>query len=188
MIERKDKYIRIRVIGGSGIFDSIMNILKKPIVSKLLTSAGKSVASVLGERLVNRMMPAIQPTASQPTPGSAPGSIATSVTTPTASAAPSVAPIAPSVAPLTQPTASIAPSVAPIATSRRAQELISRYKSKQATAVSQPGGAHKFTEDADPFRGTEGSGISIGGVPTIQEYVKHYKKAAKVGAGIKEIL
>ena len=58
MIERKDKFIRIRVIGGSGIFDSIVNILKKPIVSKLLTSAGKSVASVLGERLVNRMMPA----------------------------------------------------------------------------------------------------------------------------------
>ena len=57
MIERKDKYIRIRVIGGSGIFDSIMNILKKPIVSKLLTSAGKSVASALGERLVNRLVP-----------------------------------------------------------------------------------------------------------------------------------
>ena len=57
MIERKDKFIRIRVIGGSGIFDSIVNILKKPIVSQLLTSAGKSVASVLGERLVNRMMP-----------------------------------------------------------------------------------------------------------------------------------
>ena len=57
MFERKDKFIRIRVIGGSGIFDSIVNILKKPIVSKLLTSAGKSVASVLGERLVNRMMP-----------------------------------------------------------------------------------------------------------------------------------
>ena len=64
MIERKDKYIRIRVIGGSGIFDSILNILKKPIVSKLLTSAGKSVASVLGERLVNRMLPTVQPTAS----------------------------------------------------------------------------------------------------------------------------
>ena len=61
MIERKDKFIRIRVIGGSGIFDSIINILKKPIVSKLLTSAGKSVASVLGERLVNRLVPAIQP-------------------------------------------------------------------------------------------------------------------------------
>ena len=65
MIERKDKFIRIRVIGGSGIFDSIVNILKKPIVSKLLTSAGKSVASVLGERLVNRMMPAAAPTTQQ---------------------------------------------------------------------------------------------------------------------------
>jgi hypothetical protein len=49
------------VIGGSGIFDSIMNILKKPAVSKLLTSAGKSVASALGERLVNSMMPIAAP-------------------------------------------------------------------------------------------------------------------------------
>jgi hypothetical protein len=57
MIERKNKYVRIRTIGGSGIFDSIMNIFKKPVVSKLLTSAGKSVASALGERLVNSMMP-----------------------------------------------------------------------------------------------------------------------------------
>ena len=56
MIERKNKYIRIRVIGGSGIFDSIINILKKPIVSKLLASAGKSAASALGERLVTRMI------------------------------------------------------------------------------------------------------------------------------------
>jgi hypothetical protein len=57
MIERKNKYVRIIVIGGSGIFDSIMNILKKPIVSKLLASASKSAASALGERLVNSMMP-----------------------------------------------------------------------------------------------------------------------------------
>jgi hypothetical protein len=61
MIERKNKFIRIRVIGGSGIFDSIMNILKKPAVSKLLTSAGKSVASALRERLVNSMMPIAAP-------------------------------------------------------------------------------------------------------------------------------
>ena len=56
MIERKNKFVRIRVIRGSGIFDSIANILKKPIVSKLLASAGKSAASALGERLVNRMI------------------------------------------------------------------------------------------------------------------------------------
>ena len=64
MIERKNKFVRIRTIGGSGIFDSIANILKKPIVSKLLASAGKSVASALGERLVNRMIdpaPAVVP-------------------------------------------------------------------------------------------------------------------------------
>ena len=64
MIERKNRYVRIRTIGESGIFDSIANILKKPIVSKLLASAGKSVASALGERLVNRMIdpaPAVVP-------------------------------------------------------------------------------------------------------------------------------
>jgi hypothetical protein len=75
MIERKNKFVRIRVIGGSGIFDSIVNILKKPAVSKMLTSAGKSIASALGERLVNSMMPrpdGLAPVAPAPTPTPAP--------------------------------------------------------------------------------------------------------------------
>jgi type II secretory pathway pseudopilin PulG len=72
MIERKNKFIRVRVIGGSGIFDSIVNILKKPAVSKMLTSAGKSMAAALGERLINSIMPvAALPAAPTTTPTAA---------------------------------------------------------------------------------------------------------------------
>jgi hypothetical protein len=161
MIERKDKFIRIRVIGGSGIFDSIVNILKKPIVSKLLTSAGKSVASVLGERLVNRMMPppAVAPTTQQ-------------IALPQQQVAQQVLPEAQPVLEVTQP---------PLQSSRRAQELIERYKVKHTPQVSQT-----VTPQV-----TSGTGIPAvpQGVPTIQEYVKRgATRSGKKGAGIKEIL
>ena len=159
MIERKDKFIRIRVIGGSGIFDSIVNILKKPIVSKLLTSAGKSVASVLGERLVNRMMPAAAPTTQQ-------------IALPQQQVAQQVLPEAQPVLEVTQP---------PLQSSRRAQELIERYKVKHTPQVSQT-----VTPQV-----TSGTGIPAvpQGVPTIQEYVKRgATRSGKKGAGIKEIL
>lgn len=52
MLVRKNRYVRIRVIGGSGIFNTIMNIVRKPIVQKLLTSAGKSMASALVSRVM----------------------------------------------------------------------------------------------------------------------------------------
>jgi hypothetical protein len=61
MIVRKNRYVRIKVIGGSGIFDTIINIAKKPIMQKLLTSAGKSMASALGEKLVASVMPPAVP-------------------------------------------------------------------------------------------------------------------------------
>jgi hypothetical protein len=56
MIVRKNCFVRIRVIDGSGIFDKVMNIARKPIVQKLLASAGKSMASALGGRLVASVM------------------------------------------------------------------------------------------------------------------------------------
>ena len=159
MIERKNKFIRIRVIGGSGIFDSIINILKKPIVSKQLVSAGKSAASALGERLVNRMI---------------------------APALPMVAPALPMVAPATavlppQPVVlSPQPVVLPPALSvtqqpsSRAQELISRYSAKQAGT-----GVTMRRQAVSPL---QGSSLATGGAITIQEYIKSYK-----GAGIKLI-
>jgi hypothetical protein len=138
MIERKNKYTRIRVIGGSGIFDSIVNILKKPIVAKLLTSAGKSVASALGERLVSRMLPAaplVNELARAPQP------VVSSVTH-----TPVVAPMQIPARCPTLPTVANTSAVAPtqINTSRsnelissgspssRAQELISRYTNNPA--------------------------------------------------------
>ena len=168
MIERKDKFIRIRVIGGSGIFDSIVNILKKPIVSKLLTSAGKSVASVLGERLVNRMMPPTLP----PLPSVAPATPQQQVALPQQQVAQQVLPEAQPVLEVTQP---------PLQSSRRAQELIERYKVKHTPQVSQT-----VTPQV-----TSGTGIPAvpQGVPTIQEYVKRgATRSGKKGAGIKEIL
>ena len=64
--------------------------------------------------------------------------------------------------------------------SRRAQELINRYKAKQTPQVSQT---------ATP---QVTSGVALptgGGVPTIQEYVKRgATRSGKKGAGIKEIL
>ena len=174
MIERKDKLIRIRVIGGSGIFDSIVNILKKPIVSKLLTSAGKSVASVLGERLVNRMMPPAAQVLSQPPPV---GSAATQQQVALPQQQVALSQQAPEV---TQPPLTLFAPQAPLQSSRRAQELIERYKAKH-TPPNQPPGL------SGP-QGTAGTApnqvISGAGVPTIQEYVK----SAKRGAGIKEIL
>ena len=172
MIERKKKYIRIRVIGGAGIFDNIFNILKKPIVSKLLASAGKSVASALGERLVNRMI------------------------APAAAVAPS--PALNNALAVTQPVVHSTPeAVQP--PSRRAQELISRYSTgqhdssgtgqagssgiKQAgTGVSMRRQAGGATRSGYVGRTGEAANGVRGGAITIQEYIKSYK-----GAGIKLI-
>ena len=141
MIEKKNRFVRIRTIGGAGIFDSIMNILKKPIVSKLLASAGKSAASALGERLVNRMI--------------APAALPQPVALPQ---------VLPQVLPSPLP-----PALAQQPSSR-AQELISRYSTKQAgTGVT-------MRRQAAPTGGTTGGAISI------QEYVKRHR-----GAGIKLI-
>ena len=164
MIERKKKYIRIRVIGGAGIFDNIFNILKKPIVSKLLASAGKSVASALGERLVNRMI------------------------APAAAVAPS--PALNNALAVTQPVVHSTPeAVQP--PSRRAQELISRYSTGQAglsgikqagTGVSMRRQAGGATRSGCVGRTGEAANGVRGGAITIQEYIKSYK-----GAGIKLI-
>ena len=57
MILRKNRFVRIRVIGRSGIFDTILNIIKKPLVSKFLASAGKGAASMIGKRLAQKFIP-----------------------------------------------------------------------------------------------------------------------------------
>ena len=147
MIERKNKYIRIRVIGGSGIFDSIVNILKKPIVSKLLAAAGKSVASALGEKLVTRMIaPAVAPQPQQIDNAVRPDKL--------------VHPAAPEI---TQQ-----PSRTSGSASSRAQELISRYSATKGTGVT-------MRRQAVPTGGgTSPTGRSA---ITIQEYVKSYKGA-----------
>jgi hypothetical protein len=57
MIVQKSRYIRTHVVGGGGIFDTIANIVKRitgntvgDLASKLLVSAGKSMASEAGKR------------------------------------------------------------------------------------------------------------------------------------------
>ena len=148
MIERNNKFVRIRVIGGSRIFDSIMNILKKPIVSKLLASAGKSAASALGERLVNRMIaPAILP----PQPVALPQTLPPVLQQ-------ALPPALPMVAPATAVTQQ------PQVVSSRAQELISKYSARQSGTG--------LTMRATPKVSQGGAGAI-----TIQEYVKSHKGA-----------
>jgi hypothetical protein len=52
MIVQKSRYIRTHVVGGGGIFDTVANIARRitgntvgDLASKLLVSAGKSMAS-----------------------------------------------------------------------------------------------------------------------------------------------
>ena len=180
MIERKDKFIRIRVIGGSGIFDSIVNILKKPIVSKLLTSAGKSVASVLGERLVNRMMPSSNELARTAAPQQ-------QVALSQPQQAPPLTPFA------TGRVGHPAPEVTqpPLQSSRRAQELIDRYKAKQTPQVISGTGIPAVPLQSSLRSLPAGELCDRQSIPTIQEYVKranHATRSGKKGAGIKEIL
>jgi hypothetical protein len=67
MIVRKSHYIRTHVVGGGGIFDTIANIVKRitgntigDLASKLVVSAGKSMASEAGKRLASRFIAASQ--------------------------------------------------------------------------------------------------------------------------------
>ena len=159
MIERKKKYIRIRVIGGAGIFDNIFNILKKPIVSKLLVSAGKSVASALGERLVNKMI------------------------APAAAVAPSPAivtqPVVHSTPEAVQPPSRRAQELI----SRYSTGQHDSSGTKQAgTGVSMRRQAGGATRSGCVGRTGEAANRVRGGAITIQEYIKSYK-----GAGIKLI-
>jgi hypothetical protein len=68
MIVRKSHYIRTHVVGGGGIFDTIANIVKRitgntigDLASKLVVSAGKSMASEAGKRLASRFIAAHHP-------------------------------------------------------------------------------------------------------------------------------
>ena len=82
MILRKNRFVRIRVIGGSGIFDTILNIIKKPLVSKFLASAGKGAASMIGKRLAQKFIPqqaVLPPVDFLPAQQPAPTSLATSL-------------------------------------------------------------------------------------------------------------
>jgi hypothetical protein len=65
MIVQKSRYIRTHVVGGGGIFDTIANIVKRitvntvgDLASKLMVSAGKSMASEAGKRLASRFIAA----------------------------------------------------------------------------------------------------------------------------------
>jgi hypothetical protein len=68
MIVQKSRYIRTHVVGGGGIFDTIANIVKRitgntvgDLASKLLVSAGTSMASEAGKRLASRFIAAPPP-------------------------------------------------------------------------------------------------------------------------------
>jgi hypothetical protein len=75
MIVQKSRYVRTHVVGGGGIFDTIANIVKRitgntvgDLASKLLVSAGTSMASEAGKRLASRFIaaPSSAPTAHSP--------------------------------------------------------------------------------------------------------------------------
>ena len=79
MFVRKSHYIRTHVVGGGGIFDTIANIVKRitgntigDLASKLVVSAGKSMASEAGKRLASRFIAAPPLTGYTPPPSSAP--------------------------------------------------------------------------------------------------------------------
>jgi hypothetical protein len=77
MIVQKSRYIRTHVVGGGGIFDTIANIVKRitgntvgDLASKLLVSAGKSMASEAGKRLASRFIAPPSSTTYAPPPAS----------------------------------------------------------------------------------------------------------------------
>jgi hypothetical protein len=79
MFVRKSHYIRTHVVGGGGIFDTIANIVKRitgntvgDLASKLVVSAGKSMASEAGKRLATRFIAAPQQNVVIPQPGFTP--------------------------------------------------------------------------------------------------------------------
>ena len=104
------------MIGGSGIFDTILNIIKKPIVSKFLASAGNGDASVIGKRLAQKFIPqqaVLPPVDFLPAQQPAPTSLAPLV------------PIAPTQPPAPTPLAPLANSAASQLT---IQEIHDKYK------------------------------------------------------------
>ena len=124
MILRKNRFVRIRVIGGSGIFDTILNIIKKPIVSKFLASAGKGAASMIGKRLAQKFIPqqaVLPPVDFLPAQQPAPTSLAPLV------------PIAPTQPPAPTPLVSLASSAASQAPT--IQEILDKYKGSGTTGV-----------------------------------------------------
>ena len=130
MILRKNRFVRIRVIGGSGIFDTILNIIKKPLVSKFLASAGKGAASMIGKRLAQKFIP--QQTPVEP---SAPTSFV-----PQATFTSSLAPQATQPPPLTSLATPLAPQ-APLANGSAAsqaptvQKILDKYKGSGTTGA-----------------------------------------------------
>jgi hypothetical protein len=79
MIVQKSRYVRTHVVGGGGIFDTIANIVKRitgntvgDLATKLLVSAGTSMASEAGKRLASRFIAAPPLTGLTPPPSSAP--------------------------------------------------------------------------------------------------------------------
>jgi hypothetical protein len=165
MIDRKNKYIRIRVIGGSGLFDSIVNILKKPAVSKLLTSAGKSVAAALGERLVSRMIPP------QPTVDLTPSQARYPPEVPQQVVAPIVTPTTEAV----QPSPSTAVQHSPSVTVAGLTSLTSGSPSSTGGSSRRAKDFSRHTKGAGNKRKSSKATNNTGGVPTLKEYVKMHK-------------
>jgi len=64
LIVTKRRYKKQHVIGGSGIFDSVVNFVKriftsnvaKEIGKKVVTQAGKTVAIHAGKKLIDKLM------------------------------------------------------------------------------------------------------------------------------------
>lgn len=68
LVLKRKRYVRRHVVGGSGLLDTIGNLMKrltgntaKQLASKLLLSAGKSAAAEAGKSLVSRFIPSTQP-------------------------------------------------------------------------------------------------------------------------------
>jgi hypothetical protein len=86
MIVQKSRYVRTHVVGGGGIFDIIVNIVKRitentvgDLATKLMVSAGTSMASEAGKRLASRFIAAPPPlTGLTPPSSSAPAVTAAS--------------------------------------------------------------------------------------------------------------
>jgi hypothetical protein len=132
MIVQKSRYIRTHVVGGGGIFDTIANNVKRitgntvgDLTSKLVVSAGKSIASEAGKRLASRFI-------TTPQQVSIPPPSLTGFTTPPSSALP----MAPQQVSLSPPLTGFTPQNA-VNHQAKLNEIISKYNGSGFTQTQQ---------------------------------------------------